>query len=334
MTRTPSPPYLLFLGDVSTPIFAKTGRGVLQWRPELCVGQLRMTPDAFDLGLPDQTVDEAVAAGAHTLVVGVVNLGGHIEQSWVSVLVEALRAGLDLASGLHHRLRDCAPIATTARELGRQLYDVRHFDGPLAVGTGEPRSGRRLLTVGTDCGTGKLFTSLALERAMHERGWKATFRATGQTGILIAGEGIAVDAVAADFVSGAAELLSPSGDPDHWDVVEGQGSLFHPSFAGVTLGLVHGAQAEALVLCSDAAREQMMGTSHPLPSLECCVEAYESAARLTCPRSRCVGVSLNTSQLTRREADVAIARAADATGLPCVDPARGSLAPILDALVT
>ena len=193
----------------------------------------------------------------------------------------------------------------------------------LNVATGARRSGRRLLTVGTDCAVGKKYTALAIDRALRERDRKSTFRATGQTGIMITGSGIPIDAVVSDFIAGAAEALSPANDPDHWDIVEGQGSLFHPSYAGVTLGLVHGTQADALVLCHDLSRSAIEGLDgYPIPPLNVCIERYVEAARLTNPRVRCIGIAVNASDLSA--VDYAHKRAAieAETGLPCADPIR------------
>ena len=172
-------------------------------------------------------------------------------------------------------------------------------------GTGKKRSGRRVLTVGTDCAVGKKYTALAIEKEMRARGVDADFRATGQTGIFISGRGIAVDSVVSDFVSGAAEWLSPAAAPQHWDVIEGQGSLFHPAYAGVTLGLIHGSQPDALVLCHDLARTGIADyEGYAIPSYEACFEAYLAAARLTNPAARFAGVSLNTSSLDEAAAAV------------------------------
>ncbi|MEM9058506.1 MAG: DUF1611 domain-containing protein, partial [Pseudomonadota bacterium] len=308
---------------------------ITQWRPEWCVGQLRDTPDAVDLGLPDMTPAEAAAAGGATLVIGVVNHGGYIETAWLPTLEAALAAGLDIANGLHHRVAAIDSLARLARERGRALHDVRHHDAALAVGNGRPRAGRRVLTVGTDCAVGKMYTSLALAAELDRRGVPSSFCATGQTGLLIAGSGICVDAVASDFISGAAEQLAPArDDAAHWDVVEGQGSLFHPSFAGVTLGLVHGAQAEALILCDRPARPHMMGLSdRPMPSLRDCLEAYEREARLTAPGARCVAISLNTSDLDEAAAQTLLRKTRDELGLPCADPGRGGAAVLADALL-
>ncbi len=326
-------PYLLFIGDAHDALAAKTARGVAQWRPDWCMGQLRLPGCATDLGLPDMSVAEAVAGGARTLVVGVANRGGVIADSWIATIVEALESGMDVASGLHQKLAAKPAIAEAAARAGRSLFDVRHPSREFAVATGAPRPGRRLLAVGTDVSVGKMYTTLALERSLRARGRSADFRATGQTGILIAGDGVSVDAVVADFISGAVEWLAPANDPEHWDLIEGQGSLFHISYAGVTLGLIHGAQAQALVLCHDPARQTMRGLgSRPLPDLAACMELNLACARMVVPEARFVGISLNTSGLTADARARTLAETADRFGLPCVDPVATGVEPIVDAL--
>ncbi len=326
-------PYLLFLGDAADDLAAKTAKGVLHWRPDSCLGQIRMEGCVADLGLPDMTVPDAAAAGVKTMMIGVANAGGVIPDHWADTIVEAMEAGLDVASGLHRRLADIPAIAEAAKRTGRALFDVRHPQGALKTGTGVNRPGKRLLTVGTDCSVGKMFASLAIEAEMKARGIKADFRATGQTGILIAGSGISVDAVVADFISGAAEAISPAGDPDHWDIVEGQGSLFHPSFAGVSLGLLHGSQPDALVLCHEPTRTHMRGLPHaPLPGLKECLKANLAAARLTNPAVKAIGAAVNTSKLGEAEAKACLARVADEIDLPATDPVRFGAGPLVDAL--
>jgi uncharacterized NAD-dependent epimerase/dehydratase family protein len=326
-------PYLLFIGDAHDQLAAKTAAGIAYWRPEWCVGQLRLPGCNADLGLPDVSIAAAAAKGAKTLVVGVANRGGVISPKWTPALLEALEAGMDRASGLHRRLGEVPEIREAAARLGRRLVDARHPTREFDVANGKPRTGERLLTVGTDCSLGKMYTSLALEREMRRRGRKADFRATGQTGIFIAGEGVSVDAVVADFISGAVELLAPANEPDHWDLVEGQGSLFHPSSAGVSLGLLHGAQPTALVVCHEPNRPHMRGLPHyKVPSLRTCIDANLQAARLTSPDVRVVGISLNTSALDAAAAESVLRQAEDTFGVPAVDPVRGGVAAIVDRL--
>lgn len=329
-----TPPYVLFVGDAGDQLAAKTAVGVHCWRPQLCVGQIRLDACQATLDLPAMTVADARAAGARTLIVGLANAGGTISASWLATLTQALAAGLDVASGLHQRLTDIPALRAAAAASGRKLIDVRHPHQAFAVGTGAPRPGRRLLTVGTDCSVGKMYTALALERDLQRRGVRADFRATGQTGIFIAGAGVSVDAVVADFISGAVEGLTPANAPDHWDLIEGQGSLFHPSFAGVSLGLLHGAQAEALVMCHEPTRTHMRGLAHqPMPALGDCITANEAAARLTRPDARCIGVAVNTSGLAAAAAAETLDRLADATGLPCIDPIAGGVGPLVERLL-
>lgn len=327
-------PYLLFLGDAPDIATAKTAAGIRQWRGELCAGQLRLPGCRVDLGLPDLPPREAVSRGIRTLIIGIANDGGFIAPHWVPSIVSALEAGLDVASGLHEPLADVPEIAAAAQRTGRRLIEVRQPAESFMPGTGRKRSGQRLLTVGTDCAVGKKYTALAIEKDLRSRGVDADFRATGQTGIFISGRGIAVDSVVSDFVSGAAEWLSPAAAPQHWDVIEGQGSLFHPAYAGVTLGLIHGSQPDVMVLCHDFARTGIGDyDGYAIPSYEACFEAYLGAARLTNPAARFAGVSLNTSSVDEAAAGRAVADVAARTGLPCCDPIRHGVAPIVDRIL-
>jgi uncharacterized NAD-dependent epimerase/dehydratase family protein len=334
MTVTIPSPYLLFLGNVPSRLDAKTASGILQWRPERCAAQYRLSPQAVDLGLPDRTPQEAAAAGARTLVVGIAPFGGRIDPEWVDALNGALLAGLDLAAGMHAKLADHPVLAATARAEGRRLHDVRHATGPLPIATGRKRTGRRLLTVGTDCAVGKKYAALSIQAALAARGVPATFRATGQTGILISGEGIAIDAVVADFAAGAAEQLSPDNAPEHWDVIEGQGSLFHPAYAGVSLALLHGSQPDAIVVCHDPGRVHIDGyPDFPLPTLEACIDANLRAARLTNPNVRCAAIALDTSRSPAADRERLLAEAAARTGVPAFDPIATGASVVAEALL-
>lgn len=326
-------PYLLFLGDAPDELAAKTAFGVFEWRPDACIGQVRLPGCIPKLDLPEMSLSQGVGQGAKTLLIGVANRGGVIPDAWQGPLMEALRHGLDIASGLHTRLSDISVLHGAARRLGRKLHDVRHPEGPFVVGSGKKRCGRRLLTVGTDCSVGKMYTALALYKAMQTRGIKADFRATGQTGIFIQGDGVSVDAVVADFISGAIEQLCPENDSDHWDLIEGQGSLFHPSFAGVSLGLLHGAQPDVLVLCHEPTRTHMRGLSHqPLPSLHDCIDANLSAARLVNAEVRFAGVAINTKVLDEQDSESLLHQTENSLGLPCVDPVRTGVDKLVDNL--
>jgi uncharacterized NAD-dependent epimerase/dehydratase family protein len=328
------PPYLLYLGNAKDRLSIKTARGLAFWRPEICLGQF-VGPDCTEkLDLPLMDFRQAKAAGVDTMVLGVANAGGIMGDDIRRDVVEALRAGLNVASGLHQRLGSDPAIAEAAAAHGRTLFDARHFPLSIPVGNGKPRNGLRMLTVGTDCSVGKMYTTLAMEREMRSRGITADFRATGQTGILIAGSGVPIDALIADFISGGAEWVSPAREDGGWDLIEGQGSLFHPSFAGVSLGLLHGSQPDAIVMCHEAGRSAMRGLPHyALPNLKDCIETNLEAARLTNPRVRAAGIALNTS-LMSREAGVELCRQIEAElGLPCEDPVTMGTARIVDRLL-
>lgn len=326
-------PYLMFLGDAPDQLAAKTADGVAKWRPEWCVGQMRLPGCNADLGLPDMDIAAAKAAGVKTIILGVANRGGLIGETWMAELELALASGMDIASGLHTRLAGIERLASAAKKHGQRLIEVRHPRREFAVAAGSRRPGKRLLTVGTDCSVGKMFTSLAIEKEMRSRGMNVDFRATGQTGIFIAGDGVSVDAVVADFISGATEWLTPDNDADHWDVVEGQGSLFHASYAGVSLGLLHGSQADALVLCHEPTRTHMRGIpTSPIPDLAECLEANERAGRLTNPDCRCIGVSINTAALGEDEARAMLVDVEAKLGLPTTDSFRFGTARLVDAL--
>lgn len=325
-------PYLLFLGDVHDQLAAKTAQGIVDWRREWCVGQLRLQGCKADCGIPDMTIAEAVAKGARTMIVGVANAGGVLPEHWVQEIVTALEAGLDVATGLHKRLSSIREIADAAARHHRKLHDVRFSDQNFATGKGVSRQGLRLLTVGTDCSVGKKYTALAIDKELRARGLKSDFRATGQTGVLISGRGVAIDAVVADFISGAAEWISPENDADHWDIVEGQGSLFHPSFAGVTLGLLHGSQPDAFVVCHEPTRQTMRGVKHPLPSISDVIDRTIIEGRLTNPDIQCVGIAINTEHLGESDALALLAETGKAHGLPCCDPIRTGVAAIVDEM--
>jgi uncharacterized NAD-dependent epimerase/dehydratase family protein len=325
-------PYLLFLGDATEAGYAKTAAGLRDWAGDKVVGEFASSPDAVTLGLEKLSPAEARAKGAKSLVIGIANAGGFIDDSWVPALVEALEAGLDIVSGMHTRLASNPQLKAAAERLGRQLIDVRSPPANIPVGTGYKRSGKRVLTVGTDCALGKKYTALALAKAFQRRGVDADFRATGQTGIMIAGGGMPMDSVVADFAAGAAELLSPAAAADHWDVVEGQGSLFHPSYAGVSLALLHGSQPDVLVVCHEWARTGLLGhDGFDVPSIEDAIALNLKAGSLTNPAIRVAGISLNTSQLPDAEAAEVIAAESARLGMPVGDPIRGG--PAFEALV-
>lgn len=322
-------PYLMFLGDVPDALAAKTALGIVDWRRDWCVGQWRLPGCQADAGLPEMDAAAGAAAGAKTMIVGAVNAGGRLPDGWVGSIVAALDAGLNVATGLHIRLADVPAIREAAARNGRELFDVRHSHETFATGKGVKRTGLRLLTVGTDCSVGKKYTALAMETGMRAGGFDADFRATGQTGVFISGRGVAIDAVVADFISGAVEWLSPDADPTHWDLIEGQGSLFHPSFAGVSLGLLHGAQPDAFVVCHEPTRTNMRGVKHPLPTIREVIDLTVTCGRLTNPAIRCVGIAVNTERLDEAAAQEYLALTSAQHDLPAVDPIRTGVEPIV-----
>ena len=327
-------PFLLYLGHSADAIGIKTSRGLATFRPGDCVGEFRHDDCPLTLGLSRLSMEEGAAAGARTLVLGIANPGGTLGQDLIDDAAAALEAGMNVAAGLHQRLRDVSRLATLARNRGLSLFDVRDPPADLRVGNGYRRAGRRLLTVGTDCSVGKMYATLALTSALRARGLPADFRATGQTGILIAGSGIPVDAVVADFISGSIEQLTPERHDQGWDVIEGQGSLSHPSFAGVSTGLLHGAQPEAIVLCHEPGRAHVRGIpGRPLPELADCLRSNLEVARLTSPEVRAVGVCLNTSGLDPLAARQLCESTEDLLGLPCTDPIAFGVEPIIDELL-
>lgn len=328
-------PYLIFLGGTDNPGYAKTAFGLVEWAPQKCLAQLRYPSCTIDLGLPDMDLEHAVAAGAKTLVIGVAPVGGIIQGDWEETLLAAVKAGLSIVAGLHTALNDLPELASAAQQAAVNLIDVRTSPKDTFVATGNKRSGKRLITVGTDCAVGKKYAALAITRALKARSIDCTFRASGQTGIIISGQGIPIDAVVSDFVAGAAECLSPSNAPNHWDIIEGQGSLFHPAYAGVSLGLLHGSQPDAIVLCHDPSRSHLLGwPDYPIPDPIRCINAVLSSAKLTNPHVRCVGICVNTSQLEQAEKAPVLRELSQKTGLPCIDPLTEDIEYLVDSLTT
>jgi len=326
-------PYLLFLGDAPDQLAAKVAQGIKDWRPENAVGQFRLPGCGADLGIDDLTLEEARAAGAQTLVIGVANRGGYISKAWKEVLVKALQMGFDIASGLHNLLRDEDELVAAARVNGRSLFDVRIPSVAYPIANGKKRTGKRCLAIGTDCSVGKMYTGLAMDAEMQRRGMKSTFRPTGQTGILITGGGVPLDAVIADFMAGAVEYLTPDNEPDHWDHIEGQGSLFHVSYSGVTMALIHGGQPDALILAHEPTRTHMRGLpDYDLPSLETLRDTALPIARVANPGCQIVGISVNSQHLSEEDALAYMAEVEARMGLPTVDPYRLGAGRLVDAL--
>ena len=320
-----SKPYLLFLGDAKDDLAIKTAAGVNYWRPDWCIGQMSLPNAKSSLGLQEMDIEEAVKNGAKTFVIGVVNAGGIMPEEWKSIIINAISSGMNVASGMHTKLSSFSEIAEAAERNNVQLHDLRFSDKQFQTGKGGKRSGKRLLTVGTDCSVGKKYTALAIEKAMQSNQIDASFKATGQTGILIAESGIAIDA---DFISGAVEWLSPDNDDKHWDIIEGQGSLFHPSFAGVSLGLLHGSQPDAFVVCHEPTRTNMRGVDTPLPSIREVIDQTIQNGKLTNKQIQCIGIALNTSNC-QSEASDHKDRLSKEYDLPCLEPLQDNLDPFI-----
>jgi len=326
-------PYLIYLGDVTDEGCCKTGFGMAHWARDRTIGQFRSNEDTASVGLCDMTLEEAVAAGAKSLIIGIADVGGHLAESWHEDLTKAASAGLNIVNGGHQKLAEIPGLAEAAAEAGVKLVEVRNPKINFPVGTGIKRTGRRLLTVGTDCALGKKYTALTIAREMRARGVNAHYRASGQTGIMIAGGGIPIDSVVSDFVSGAAEVLSPEASADHWDIIEGQGSLIHPGYAAVTLGLLHGSQPDEIVLCHDPRHKCIQDSPQvKIPPLPEVIELHLVMGRLTNPEIRCSGISLNTRSMTDKERDSALARVRDETSLIVFDPVATGAGELIDYL--
>jgi uncharacterized NAD-dependent epimerase/dehydratase family protein len=274
------------------------------------------------------------------LLIGIAPQGGALPPAWRTVLNDALAAGLDIWSGLHVHLSEDPDLVQRAAAVGARLVDLRKPPDGLPVGTGRAQqtSGMRVLTVGSDCNVGKMTTALEVQRELEARGVSTAFGATGQTGILLAGSGIAVDAVVADFISGATERLTLEAAGDARVVlIEGQGSLMHPGYSGVTLGLLQGSMPQAMILCAMPSRPTIFGGHHDwvvLPGLDEVARRYEDALAWACPDvpGRVVAVSLATYDIGEEEALRAVEDARALTGLPVTDPVRFGAAPLADAV--
>lgn len=324
-------PYILFLGSEARPSYAKTAFGIAHWRKEQCVAQMRLSPDAVDLGLDDVSADELTSVDAGSVIIGTASIGGVFPEDWIAPLAAAARAGLDIVAGLHTPLAEVPALKAAAVAGNARLIDVRIPPAILPIGTGKKRTGRRVLTVGTDCALGKKYTALQLEADLKARGANVDFRASGQTGIMIAGQGLPIDAVVSDFLCGAAEMLSPDAAPDHWDVIEGQGAIFHPGYSAVTHGLLVGSQPDAFIVCHEAGRAVVSGWPHvPLPTIGAVIERTIAIGQATNPGIFCVGIAVNTAHLSASEAADYLSGLADRYQLPCVDPIRNGTDAILD----
>jgi len=319
--------------------YGKTMHGVLRYRRDDVVAILDSTrAGRTEAGVPIVgDVAAALELGPEVAIVGVATQGGRFPPAWREVLRACIAGGLSIENGLHEMLHDDPELRPLADDAGVELRDLRRPPAGLdcATGTNLDVDARIVLTVGSDCAIGKMTVSLELDKAARGRGLASVFVPTGQTGIAIAGWGISVDAVVADFISGAAEQLVLEGHRRGGDLlwVEGQGSLVHPAYSGVTLGLYHGSVPHALVLCHRAGAVEIEGSpGHPIPPLAELVELHE---RMALPRrpARVVALALNTAGLDGAAAREAVAAAAAATGLPAADPVRDGADSLLDAVL-
>jgi uncharacterized NAD-dependent epimerase/dehydratase family protein len=332
--------YLVLAEEFSQdPHYGKTLRGVLRYRRDSVVAILDTTHvgETMD-GVPIVgTVDDALQYEPDTALVGVVTQGGHFPADWRALLQECVRQGLDLENGLHVRLKDDAELVSLAREHGRELRDLREPPSDLSTATGANLDvdATIVLTVGSDCAIGKMTATCELDLEARKRGLRSVFVPTGQTGIAIAGWGIAVDAVISDFLAGAAERLVVEG-AQRGDLlwVEGQGAILHPIYSGVTLGLIHGSAPHVYVLCHEVGRTEVEGdaTHSPLPSLRELVDLHERMSLKRRP-AKVVCIALNTSFVGEDEAQAAIAAAEAETGLPADDPVRFGAGKLLEAVL-
>ncbi|MFT4653426.1 MAG: putative NAD-dependent epimerase/dehydratase family protein [Kangiellaceae bacterium] len=327
-------PYLLFIGDATDQLSIKMALGAAKWCPELCIGEYSVSGCSVSTGIEQMNIKQAACHGAKSFILGFANSGGLLDKKWLPYILEAMENGMDIVSGLHEKLSDFPELVEKAKQSQQKLLDIRHPQQHFVTGTGIKRAGKRLLTVGTDCSVGKMYTSLSIAQSMKKFNFDFDFRATGQCGILIARQGVAIDCVISDFISGATESLSPNNNAEHWDVIEGQGSLSHPAFAGVSLGLLHGSQPDALVVCHDLNRSHMRGLPmSQFPSIETTIELNLQAGKLTNPNVKVVGIAVNTSSVGVEEGKAICAALSKQFALPCVDPVRDGADSIVETLV-
>src|SRR5918999_1826070 len=316
---------------------AKTAHGLIRYGKDevVCVIDTTLAGERVAGVLPDLgrdapivgTLREALEFSPVSVLVGLAPAGGRLPDEWMETLRAAADAGLEIVSGLHQRLAPVFP--------GKPVWDVREPpEGiPLFSGEGFEVGPKVALTVGTDSAIGKMTATLEIERASRGAGFSPEFVPTGQTGVIIAGWGICVDAVVSDFVAGASEqlVLEAARRGPELILIEGQGSLGHPAYSGVTLGLLHGSCADCLILCADASEEDVVpGVPRPAPAHA--ARLYEEVAALVKP-APVVAVSVNTKGLGEAEAEEYVTRVAEETGLPAADPFRTSAAPILEAVL-
>jgi uncharacterized NAD-dependent epimerase/dehydratase family protein len=324
----------------STPNDAKTATGILRYRGADVVAILDSTSvgkraeDVLGTGGDTPFIARLGDVEADTLLIGIAPAGGDLPREWRPVIREAIERGMDIVSGLHYFLGEDEEIRRLAAERRVRIHDVRRPPPNLTVSRNVAKTLRvhRVHTVGHDCSVGKMVASIEIANALRARGRRAAFVATGQTGIMIAGRGVPVDRVISDFVAGAieTEVLDQAGE--EFLLIEGQGSLVHPLYSGVTLGLLHGCAPQTMVMVFDPRRKRIKHTDHDMPPLSRVIEIYEEMASLMVP-SKVVALAANTWGLTQAEADRAVAAAEDELGIVTADIIRHGPARIVDAIL-
>ncbi|HVZ77184.1 MAG TPA: DUF1611 domain-containing protein [Gemmatimonadaceae bacterium] len=336
------PRFLILAEGFFNPLRSKTANACIRYSPQRVAAVLDSTQRgktaAHVLGFGDGipvvgSFDEGLAHKPNALLIGIAPPGGQLPAEWRAVILRALDDGLDVWSGLHFFLGDDAEFAAHAAKTGATIHDLRRPPADLQVAAGRVREvdATVILTVGTDCNIGKMTAALQLLDGVRARGHRVAFAGTGQTGILVDGKGISVDAVVADFIAGAAErlVLESAHDADIV-LVEGQGSIIHPSYSGVTYGLLHGSMPHAQVMCAQPTRTAIRNHEWmPIPPLPEFIRMCERVALRPAP---VIAVALNTFDLDDAQARDAVARVADETGLPTTDPVRFDPAPIVEAI--
>lgn len=343
--RDPSTPLFLILAEGQFgPLTSKTANSCIRYMPERVLGVIdsRRAGKTADevLGFGGDipviaTIDEGLALGPTALLIGIAPQGGRLPEEWRTTIRRAIEHGMDVWSGLHTFVGDDVELRDLAARRGVSIHDLRRPPKDLPVAGGRVRTvdATVVLTVGADCNIGKMTAALQMRDGLIERGNRVAFAGTGQTGILIDGGGIAVDAVIADFIAGAAEklVLDSAKDADIV-LVEGQGSVIHPGYSGVTLGLIHGSLPHAMVMCHQPSRTHV--NNNPwvkLPPLSDLIELHEALVRHLRP-APVIAVSLNTYDLSERKAKAAIRSIERETGLPTTDPVRFDPAPVVEAI--
>lgn len=328
---------------------AKTAVGVLRYSPDTVVAVIDSTTAGQDasaalrdpsvgVGVPVvASIEDALEFEPTALLIGIAPIGGELPEPWRPILVRAMEAGLEIVSGLHFFLADDPALAAVAQATGARIWDVRRPPADLAmrIRQGAPhRAGSHVIYFcGTDCNVGKMTVAVELDREARRRGLSSAFAATGQTGMMISGTGIPADRFISDFLPGAVEaMVLDFAEHYDWVFVEGQGALGHPAYSAVTLGLLHGAAPDLLILCHVAGRTKIRSYDTPIPPLPEVRAMYETAAAWLKP-APVVAVAVNTFGLPEAAARAAIEAAASETGLPATDPVRFGAGPLLDALL-